>query len=470
MPLQASNEPFDSPTFGAMAGLHSVAGGADRIAVVDTETTGVYNSDRVVEVAILTLTLDGEVVDEWETLVQPGRDISASHIHGITASMVADAPRFEDVAGDIAVRLHGACVAAHNLPFDSRMIRNEFERFGSSVTIDCGIDTLRATGLRLSEACAEYGIDISQAHRALDDASALASLLSATGHLCDPGGAAAMPTGLLRSGRVLRRSDTAPALLPDPPLISYLASRLRFVGADAAVVAYLDLLGTAVSDLHLDSAERTGLADFAAQYGLSADLLRQAHRRFVNELADAALADHVVTDDEYDALLRVASALEVDQSVVEDRVRVARSGASEVRLDAGMAIVVTGEHGAMPRSEIEDMLTGEGFVVKKNTSRKVDLVAAADPMSQSGKAAKARELGIPITSINELVRALAENRAVSVTSAAHQLVVVTCPDCWATWTVPAERGVETAQRCDACAALTAGSEGWAPPTADTAAG
>lgn len=441
--------------------------------VVDTETTGVYNSDRVVEVAIVTLTLDGDIIDEWDTLVQPGRDVSASHIHGITASMVADAPRFEDVAGDIAVRLHGACAAAHNLPFDARMIKNEFERTGSSVEIDCGIDTLRATGLRLSEACAQYGINISQAHRALDDATAAARLLSATGHLCAPGGASTMPTGLLRSGRVLRRHDAAPAVLPDPPLVAYLASRLRFVGADTAVVAYLDLVGTAVSDLHLDQAERDGLAEFARQYGLSPELLRQAHRRFVNELADAALADHVVTDDEYDALLRVASSLDVDLTLVEDRVRAARSGETEVCLETGMAIVVTGEHGALSRSEIESMLDEQGFVIKKNTSRKVDLVAAADPQSQSGKAAKARELGIPITSINELVRALHDGRAVSATAAADQRVVVSCPDCWVTWTVPPSRKVQVAQRCEACSALadrSDGPAGWAPPRPGTARG
>lgn len=453
-----------------MAGLHEVAGGADRIAVVDTETTGVYNSDRVVEVAILTLTLDGEVIDEWDTLVQPGRDVSASHIHGITASMVADAPRFEDVAGDIAVRLHGACVAAHNLPFDARMISNEFERAGASVEIDCGLDTLRATGSRLSEACAQYGIDISQAHRALDDATAVAALLSATGHLCVPGGAVSMPTSLLRSGRVLRRHDTAPAVLPDPPLIAYLASRLRFVGADSAVVAYLDLVGTAVSDLHLDRTEREGLAEFAAQYGLSPDLLRQAHRRFVNELADAALSDHVVTDDEYQALLRVASSLDVDPAVVEDRVRTARSGQSELRLEPGMSIVVTGEHAAMPRSEIEAVLAEQGFIVKKGTSRKVDLVAAADPQSQSGKAAKARELGIPIASINELVRALTEDRAVTVASAADQLVVITCPDCWTTWTVPPSKNLETSQRCESCADLANNAAVWAAPQPGSARG
>ena len=80
--------------------LERLAGGADRFVVVDTETTGVYPSDRIVEVAIVTLDLDGNVVEVWDTLVNPMRDVSATHIHGITATMVRDAPTFEMIAGD----------------------------------------------------------------------------------------------------------------------------------------------------------------------------------------------------------------------------------------------------------------------------------------------------------------------------------------------------------------------------------
>ena len=178
----------------------------------------------------------------------------------------------------------------------------------------------------------------------------------------------------------------------------------------------------------------------------------------------------MVTDDEYDALLRVASSLDVDRSLVDDRVRAARSGEREVRLERGMAIVATGEHGALSRTDLESTLEGEGFVVKKNTSRKVDLVAAADPNSRSGKAAKARELGIPIASIDELVRALTEGRAVSVAAPADQLVLVTCPDCWSTWTVPSSPPVGSSERCASCRSLAQSTGGWAPPQVDTESG
>src|SRR5262245_64426838 len=73
-----------------------------RIAVIDVETTGIYNVDRIVEVAILTLDCEGNVCDEFETMVQPLRDVGATWIHGIDAGMLRDAPTFADVAQHVA--------------------------------------------------------------------------------------------------------------------------------------------------------------------------------------------------------------------------------------------------------------------------------------------------------------------------------------------------------------------------------
>ena len=101
-----------------------------------------------------------------------------------------------------------------------------------------------------------------------------------------------------------------------------LAARLDLAGLEASTVAYLELVERAVADLHLDAGERKQLAAFADDLGLAAAQRAQAHRRFVNDLVNVALDDGVVTDDELDTLLRVASALEVDPDHVTDRVRV----------------------------------------------------------------------------------------------------------------------------------------------------
>ncbi|MCY3997533.1 MAG: exonuclease domain-containing protein, partial [Rhodobacter sp.] len=56
------------------------------VAVLDVETTGIGATDRIVEIVIATPDPDTlEVVEEYDTLVNPLRDISGafSDIHGL---------------------------------------------------------------------------------------------------------------------------------------------------------------------------------------------------------------------------------------------------------------------------------------------------------------------------------------------------------------------------------------------------
>jgi DNA polymerase-3 subunit epsilon len=87
-----------------------------RIAVTDVETTGLYNVDRIVEVAILTLDCEGNICDQFETMIQPLRDVGATWIHGLEAGMLRDAPTFADVAQHVAARIDGAVVAGVRQP------------------------------------------------------------------------------------------------------------------------------------------------------------------------------------------------------------------------------------------------------------------------------------------------------------------------------------------------------------------
>ena len=104
-----------------------------RLAVIDTETTGLGAQDRVVEVAVVVLDASTlETVDEYDTLINPRRDVGPEHIHGISASMVEAAPTFEEIAGDLAARLDDHVLVAHNLPFDVRMVRGEFDRLDAA--------------------------------------------------------------------------------------------------------------------------------------------------------------------------------------------------------------------------------------------------------------------------------------------------------------------------------------------------
>ena len=210
----------ERPPAGSVApGIEHLIGRDGRIAVIDVETTGVYNSDRIVEIAILTLDCDGRIHDEFETLVQPHRDVGPTWIHGIEANLVHSAPTFADVAPHVAARLNGAVIAGHNVRFDTRMVGNELLTAGIDVEWGLSLDTLRATGCKLGQACREHGIELDNAHRAIADARATARLLFATRHQypdgCSP--AAARPLNVTPL-RVHAREGCVDVLPPAPYL------------------------------------------------------------------------------------------------------------------------------------------------------------------------------------------------------------------------------------------------------------
>lgn len=91
--------------------------------VLDTETTGLHDSARIVEIAILSI--DGEVL--LDSLVNPGVPIpaEATRIHGITDEMVKDAPTFSDLLVPLTAALHGRKVVIYNRDFDKRRLAIE---------------------------------------------------------------------------------------------------------------------------------------------------------------------------------------------------------------------------------------------------------------------------------------------------------------------------------------------------------
>ena len=154
--------------------------GVERLVVLDLETTGLGKDDRVVEIAMLAIGPDGAHVDRFETLVDPERPVTsqAAKVNGLDRAMLAGAPTFARVSGDVAAFLAGACIVAHNAAFDVRMLANEFSRVGVRMHEGGPIDTLAATGMRLHEALAHHGIRSGTLHRAMADVEATAALLA----------------------------------------------------------------------------------------------------------------------------------------------------------------------------------------------------------------------------------------------------------------------------------------------------
>lgn len=414
----------------------SLLGNADRLAVIDIETTGLYSTDRVVEIAVVTLDRNGLVLDEFETLTNPLRDPGPTWLHGLTPSVLRGAPLFEDIAQHVAALLHGAVVAAHNLPFDRRLLGYEFDRAGIEVDWGHGIDTLSAVGgCKLDTACADYGINLSGAHRALHDARATAQLLLRVADAfenCRP--AAAYPV----SGevpRTLTRDGFTSSEIERPYLVR-LADSLH---SPPDIAPYLNLLDYAMADLRFENHERRELEQLARDLGLSETTRTRAHRNFLEGLIHAAVKDGVVTDEEFDQLCRVAALLELDDAIVCARTNPFRAVADSIELHSGLRVCFTGS-AQWPNGETVERRDLEALARRHNlepvtsvTKTGCDLLVAADPASMSRKARDAHRFGIPIASVADFLNAIDNCSPLSVIRVPPKGVGLVCTICGQSW-------------------------------------
>ncbi|MBL4577844.1 MAG: GIY-YIG nuclease family protein [Flavobacteriales bacterium] len=154
-------------------------------AIVDVETTGLAaDRSKITDIAIFIH--DGEkVIDRYSTLINPECSIPRriSMLTGITDEMVANAPKFYEVAKDIFLKTENMIFVAHNVGFDYAMIRSEFKRLGGAFQRKklCTVRLSRKIipGLRsygLGNLTKSLGIKITGRHRAEGDARATVEL------------------------------------------------------------------------------------------------------------------------------------------------------------------------------------------------------------------------------------------------------------------------------------------------------
>ena len=184
-------------------------------AVIDIETTGgMPRRDKITEIAIVLF--DGEnIIDRFESLINPERSIppEITRITGITDAMVADAPKFYEVAKHIVTMTEQAIFVAHNVRFDYGFIREEFGNLGYTFTKKqlCTVVLSRKSfpGLRsysLGNLIRHFEIKVENRHRAMDDALATVDIL---------GRALALTDGDQRSRRLINEGIDASHLPQD---------------------------------------------------------------------------------------------------------------------------------------------------------------------------------------------------------------------------------------------------------------
>jgi ATP-dependent DNA helicase DinG len=174
---------------------------------LDLETTGLdATRDAIIEVGVIKFR-DGELVDSFSTLVNPGRPIpyDITLITGITDRDVIGKPAFDQVAGALMRFVGLSPVVGHSVGFDLGFVRAQ-----GLLTQNVGLDTWELASIllpglpsySLGALAAHFGLPLASQHRAFDDAQATGLLFA---RLCDEAAGLPRPV-LLEINRLARNS------------------------------------------------------------------------------------------------------------------------------------------------------------------------------------------------------------------------------------------------------------------------
>lgn len=158
------------------------------VACIDTETTGLGEQSRIIEIAVVLLDPHLNVEHRWSTLVDPQLDyIGAYRVHLITRAMLHNQPSFADVETHLADMLADRVVIAHHLAFDATTLNRAWERCEAPTRITDGVCTLewarnlfaRPWRNQLAQLAQRLDVPRGETHRAVGDVDTLTRVLPA---------------------------------------------------------------------------------------------------------------------------------------------------------------------------------------------------------------------------------------------------------------------------------------------------
>src|SRR3954470_5751731 len=156
---------------------------------VDCETNGLGGETCELTEVGAVLVGGGEPHERWQSVVRPQRPLGRGiqRFTGITQEMVDSAPPPEEVLPQLARRLEGRVLLAHNARFDVGVLRQAFDRAGldwpnppslCTVTLARRFAPL-ARKRSLAPLAHSLGIEVEETHRALPDALTCARVFCA---------------------------------------------------------------------------------------------------------------------------------------------------------------------------------------------------------------------------------------------------------------------------------------------------
>src|SRR5215218_1181069 len=203
--------------------------------VFDVETTGssAGKGGEITEVGALKL-LRGEIVEEFSTLVNPGRRIEpfVARLTGITDRMVAGAPPISEIMPRFEAFVEGSVLVGHNVHFDCSFVT---AARGGVPLPNPVLDTLKLArclvpGLRryrLASLVSQFGVRAMPNHRALSDATVTAGVfLKLLKMLRSAGVQSVGEAAILRGrGRIKPQKQHLASGVPNTPGVYYFVDK-----------------------------------------------------------------------------------------------------------------------------------------------------------------------------------------------------------------------------------------------------
>lgn len=167
--------------------MEEIIKGNNEFVVIDIETSHFHPNKgaMIIELAAVKIK-DGKIIDKRTQLIDPERKITEkiTEVTGITNDMLVGKPKFRQVLPSFYDFLGNATVVAHNASFDwNRFLLHFLRKVGIYPKNDV-VDTLALSkkyidskdGYSLGTLCEKININLTGAHRALNDAMATAEL------------------------------------------------------------------------------------------------------------------------------------------------------------------------------------------------------------------------------------------------------------------------------------------------------
>lgn len=273
-------------------------------AIIDVETSGLEpSSARVIEIAILLVNSNGDIHEEYATLINPGNgQVGPTFIHHITEEAVLTAPTFKEVSGDILKRIENRIIVAHHAAFEDKFLAAEFKRAGIKLPPLPALDTLWLSrqvvdlpNYKMQTVLQYYGVEEVDLHTALGDVRALNKVLP---KLIDQGTPILYPTTHSELPQVelsgKQKTRVTNLRKGEKGWINSLLEKLPESGSSVTTEIesdYLDLLAQVLADGKIIGDEAKALSKLAGEAGLGRSQVVQLHESFIRQLRDQAEAD-----------------------------------------------------------------------------------------------------------------------------------------------------------------------------------